>query len=48
MPTTIQLNEETKDMISTFGTKKDTFDTILVRIKNSLESYYSLQKILFP
>jgi len=32
MPTTIQLNEETKDMISTFGTKKDTFDTILVRI----------------
>ena len=32
MTTTIQLNEKTKELISTFGTKKDTYDDILNRI----------------
>ncbi len=32
MATTIQLSEETKNMISTFGTKRDTFDSILIKI----------------
>lgn len=29
MNTTIQLSDETKNLISTFGTKQDTFDSIL-------------------
>ena len=32
MITTIQLNNETKRMISTFGTKEDTYDDIIRRI----------------
>ena len=32
MTTTIQLNNETKRMISTFGTKEDTYDDIIRRI----------------
>jgi hypothetical protein len=32
MPTTIQLSKETKNLISTFGTKEDTYDTIVRRL----------------
>lgn len=32
MNTTIQLSKETKRMISTFGTKEETYDTILQRL----------------
>jgi len=32
MVTTIQLSEETKDLISTFGTKKDSYEDILKRM----------------
>ena len=32
MVTTIQLNEETKKLIGTFGTKEDTYDDILNRM----------------
>ena len=34
MITTVQLTEETKDLISTFGAKKDTFEIILRRMYN--------------
>lgn len=32
MITTIQLNQETKQLISTFGTKEDTYEDILKRM----------------
>ncbi|MBS3127348.1 hypothetical protein J4228_04235 [Candidatus Woesearchaeota archaeon] len=32
MPTTIQVSEATKRLIGTFGTKEDTYETILVRM----------------
>ena len=32
MNTTIQLSKETKDLISTFGTKEDTYEDILRRM----------------
>ncbi len=32
MNTTVQLSEETKRMIGTFGTKEDTYDQILRRL----------------
>ncbi len=32
MNTTIQLSKETKRMIGTFGTKEETYDTILQRL----------------
>ncbi|MBD3318313.1 hypothetical protein GF342_00200 [Candidatus Woesearchaeota archaeon] len=32
MPTTIQLSKETKKLISTFGSKEDTYDTIIRRL----------------
>lgn len=32
MPTTIQLSEETKALIGTFGTKEDTYEDILKRM----------------
>jgi hypothetical protein len=34
MPTTIQLSRETKDLISSFGSKEDTYDTIVRRLYN--------------
>ncbi|MBN2141743.1 hypothetical protein JW711_00285 [Candidatus Woesearchaeota archaeon] len=34
MATTIQLKEETKRLISTFGTKEDTYDDILNKMYN--------------
>jgi hypothetical protein len=34
MNTTIQVSQETKDMISTFGSKEDTYDDIVRRIYN--------------
>ena len=32
MPTTIQLSQDTKQLISTFGTKEDTYDDIIKRM----------------
>ena len=32
MPTTIQVSEAIKRLIGTFGTKEDTYETILVRM----------------
>ncbi len=32
MITTIQLNEETKELISSFGTKKDSYEDIIKRM----------------
>ena len=32
MNTTIQISQETKELISTFGTKEDTYDTIVRRM----------------
>jgi len=32
MNTTIQISQETKELISTFGTKEDTYDTIVRRL----------------
>ena len=32
MATTIQLSEETKSLISTFGTKEDTYEDIIKRM----------------
>jgi len=32
MVTTIQLHEETKELISTFGTKEDTYEDIIKRM----------------
>lgn len=32
MPTTIQVSVETKHLISTFGTKEDTYDAIIKRM----------------
>ncbi|HIJ10895.1 TPA: hypothetical protein HA278_02450 [Candidatus Woesearchaeota archaeon] len=32
MPTTIQLSHKTKSLISTFGSKEDTYDTIVMRL----------------
>ena len=32
MATTIQLSEETKNLISTFGTKEDTYEDIIKRM----------------
>ena len=32
MTTTIQISNETKRLISTFGTKEDTYDTIVKRL----------------
>ncbi|MBI2145581.1 hypothetical protein HYU18_04650 [Candidatus Woesearchaeota archaeon] len=32
MPTTIQLSDETKALIGTFGTKEDTYEDILKRM----------------
>lgn len=32
MPTTIQLSEETKALIGTFGTKEDTYEDIIKRM----------------
>ena len=32
MPTTIQISKETKSLISTFGTKEDTYEDILKRM----------------
>lgn len=34
MNTTIQISQETKDMISTFGSKEDTYDDIVRRLYN--------------
>ena len=32
MPTTIQISTETKSLISTFGTKEDTYEDIIKRM----------------
>jgi len=32
MSTTIQISEETKELLSSFGTKKDTYEDIIKRI----------------
>jgi predicted CopG family antitoxin len=32
MNTTIQISKETKDLISTFGTKQDTYEDIIKRM----------------
>ncbi|MBT5342602.1 hypothetical protein HOA91_04915 [Candidatus Woesearchaeota archaeon] len=32
MATTIQISNETKNLIGTFGTKKDTYETIIKRM----------------
>jgi hypothetical protein len=32
MPTTIQLSQETKEMISSFGKKEDTYEDIIKRM----------------
>ena len=32
MSTTIQISNETKNLIGTFGTKKDTYETIIKRM----------------
>ncbi len=34
MTTTIQITNETKDLISTFGTKSDTYENIIKRMYN--------------
>ena len=34
MSTTIQISNETKELISTFGSKEDTYDDIVRRIYN--------------
>lgn len=34
MITTIQLTEETKELISTFGTKRDSYEDILLKMYN--------------
>ncbi len=34
MPTTIQISQETKNLISSFGTKEDTYEDILKRMYN--------------
>jgi hypothetical protein len=34
MVTTIQLSQETKNLIDTFGTKKDTYEVIIKRMYN--------------
>ena len=34
MTTTIQLSDETKTLIGTFGTKEDTYDDIVKRLYN--------------
>ena len=34
MATTIQISKETKELISTFGTKEDTYDDIVRRVYN--------------
>jgi len=54
MATTIQIDEETKELISTFGSKKDSYDDIVRRlyqmaVKEQLREFLlsSEQKILF-
>jgi hypothetical protein len=32
MPTTIQISQETKDLIGTFGSKEDTYEDIIKRM----------------
>ncbi|MBI2573175.1 hypothetical protein HYV86_04920 [Candidatus Woesearchaeota archaeon] len=49
MNTTIQLSKETKDLINTFGTKEDTYDTILrkmydLAVKEQLRDFLFSQK----
>ena len=34
MATTVQISKETKSLIGTFGTKEDTYDTIIRRMYN--------------
>ena len=34
MNTTIQISKETKDLISSFGTKEDTYEDIIKRLYN--------------
>lgn len=34
MNTTIQISQETKELISTFGTKQDTYEDILKKMYN--------------
>ncbi|MEK6899996.1 MAG: hypothetical protein AABX05_02620 [Nanoarchaeota archaeon] len=34
MPTTIQISNETKSLISSFGSKEDTYEDIIKRIYN--------------
>ncbi len=53
MNTTIQLSTETKSLISTFGTKEDTYDTILrkmydLAVKEQLREFLFSSKNAIP
>ena len=47
MPSTIQLSKETKEMISTFGTKEDTYEDIIKRMYK-LAAKEQLREFLMP
>ncbi|MBD3355425.1 hypothetical protein GF361_05620 [Candidatus Woesearchaeota archaeon] len=53
MSTTIQLDKKTKELISTFGTKEDTYDDIIKRIyklavKEQLREFLMSSKEYIP
>ena len=48
MPTTIQISKETKNLISTFGTKEDTYEDIVRRLYNLAVKEQLRQLLLSP
>ena len=53
MPTTIQISQETKDLIGTFGTKEDNFEDIIKRmygmaVKEQLRDFLLSSKDMIP